>query len=266
MSHVTFAWCVDLTSSQRAFSQFYHHTTLCGLQLSRKVWASASVTFRSSWSNSYLFYTLTWTANRTLNFKINTPDNVTIGAWFALSDPYYRSLPSIPTDPAEHVIPALKHSPATLFLHGNAATRAFGTGIEHIKSFSFRLGANVLIIDYRGFGDSSGTPSEDGLVTDAKAAFDWLISHGKKAEDILIIGHSLGTGVSGQLGAHFAEEGIVCKGIVFLAVSNPGGNYYQRSSHVCTSHSPALHEYWKTTPCLVPSHSSFLAFVVRSLP
>jgi alpha/beta superfamily hydrolase len=78
----------------------------------------------------------------------------------------------------------------------------------------------VLVIDYRGFGDSSGTPSEDGLVTDAKAAFDWLISNGKKAEDILIMGHSLGTGVSGQLGAQFNKEGIVCKGIVFLSVSN----------------------------------------------
>ena len=211
----------DLTFLQRTFSQFYHHTTLCGLQLSRKVRASTSVIFRS-WSNS--FHTLT--ANRTLNFKINTPDNVTIGAWFALSDPYYRSLPSIPTDPAEHVIPALKHSPAILFLHGNAATRAFGSRIQHIKSFSSRLGANVLIIDYRGFGDSSGTPSEDGLVTDAKAAFNWLISHGKKAEDILIIGHSLGTGVSGQLGAHFGKEGIVCKGIVLLAVSNVPGIHF----------------------------------------
>jgi abhydrolase domain-containing protein 12 len=151
---------------------------------------------------------------------INTPDNETIGAWFTFSDPYYHSLPSIPTDPAEHLIPALKHSPAILYLHGNAATRAFGSQIQHIKSFSSRLGANVLLIDYRGFGDSSGTPSEAGLVTDAKAAFDWLISHGKKAEDILIIGHSLGTGVAGQLGARFGKEGIECKGIVFLSVSN----------------------------------------------
>lgn len=164
-----------------------------------------------------LIYSL---ANRTLNFKIITPDNATIGAWFAFSDPYYRSLHSIPTNPAEHVIPALKHSPAILFLHGNAATRAFSSRIQLIKSFSSRLGANVLIIDYRGFGDSSGTPSETGLVTDAKAAFDWLILNGKRAEDILIMGHSLGTGVSGQLGAQFNKEGIVCKGIVFLAVSN----------------------------------------------
>jgi abhydrolase domain-containing protein 12 len=159
---------------------------------------------------------------------INTPDNETIGAWFALSDPYYRSLPMIPTDPAEHVIPALQHSPAVLFLHGNAATRAFSSRIQSIKAFSSRLGANVLIIDYRGYGDSSGTPSEAGLVTDAKAAFDWLVSHGKKAEDILIVGHSLGTGVSGQLAVRFRKEDIECKGFILLSVSSgPVEHCYQ---------------------------------------
>ena len=150
---------------------------------------------------------------------LKTPDNETIGAWFAFSDPYYLSLPSIPTKPAEHVTPALKHSPVILFLHGNAATRAFSSRVHQIKAFSSRLGANVLIIDYRGFGDSSGTPSEAGLVTDARTAFDWLLSHGTKAEDILIVGHSLGTGVSGQLGAQVAKEGINCRGIVLLSVT-----------------------------------------------
>lgn len=151
---------------------------------------------------------------------MKTPDNETIGAWFVFSNTYYRSLPSIPTDPAEHVVPALKHSPSILFLHGNAATRAFSSRVQQIKAFSSRLGANVLIIDYRGFGDSSGTPSEAGLVTDAKTAFNWLVSHGEKVEDILIVGHSLGTGVSGQLGAQLCEEGIEFNGIVLLSVSN----------------------------------------------
>jgi len=76
----------------------------------------------------------------------------------------------------------------------------------------------VLAIDYRGFADSTGTPSEPGLVIDARAAFDWLIAQGKNAEDILIIGHSLGTGVSGQLAVTLANEGIECKGMVLLSV------------------------------------------------
>jgi len=161
----------------------------------------------------------TFLANRTLNLKIRTPDNETIGAWFILSNPYYQSLPSIPSNVANHVENALKERPAILFLHGNAATRAFSARIQHYQAFSTRLGANVLAIDYRGFADSSGKPSEAGLVIDAKAAFNWLVAHGKKPEDILVIGHSLGTGVSGQLGATFSAEGVKCKGIVLLSVS-----------------------------------------------
>lgn len=129
----------------------------------------------------------------------------------------------------EHVVPSLNAHPVVLFLHGNAATRAFSARIQHYQAFSTRLGANVLAIDYRGFADSSGKPSEAGLVTDAKAAFDWLISQGKKAEDILIVGHSLGTGVSGQLGAKLTKEGVRCKGIVLLSVGTVGCSLVQLS-------------------------------------
>jgi len=128
-------------------------------------------------------------------------------------------LPTIPTDVVAHVIPALKAHPVILFLHGNAATRAFSARIQHYQGFSSRLGTNVLTIDYRGFADSTGRPSEVGLLRDARSAFDWLVAHGKRAEDILIVGHSLGTGVSGLLGAELSSEGINCRGIVLLSVS-----------------------------------------------
>ncbi|KAF9485881.1 alpha/beta-hydrolase [Pholiota conissans] len=155
--------------------------------------------------------------NRTLNLRITTPDNETLGAWFILSNTYYSSLQSIPGDISNHIIPALKEHPVVLFFHGNAATRAFSARVQHYQAFSTRLGANVLAVDYRGFADSTGKPSEAGLTRDARAAFDWLVAHGKKAEDILVVGHSLGTGVSGQLGAELAAEGVKCKGIVLLS-------------------------------------------------
>jgi len=159
-------------------------------------------------------------ANRTLNFKLCTPDNETLGAWFILAEPYYKSLAdNIPIQVAEHVEPALKARPVILFFHGNAATRAFGVRIQHYQIFSTKLGANVLAIDYRGFADSTGKPSESGLVLDARTAFDWLVSHGKEPQDILIVGNSLGTGVAGQLGAQLAAEGINPRGIVLLSVS-----------------------------------------------
>lgn len=156
---------------------------------------------------------------QTLDFKIHTPDNETIGAWFILAGPYYDSLPSAPESVDTHIKPALTKYPTVLFLHGNSATRAFHARILHYKAFSLRLGANVLAIDYRGFADSTGTPSEPGLVCDARAAWDWLVAEGAKEEDILVVGHSLGTGVASQLGAQLSREGIKCRGVVLLSVS-----------------------------------------------
>ncbi|KAF5315446.1 hypothetical protein D9619_007009 [Psilocybe cf. subviscida] len=154
--------------------------------------------------------------NRTYDFKLQS-DNETLGAWFVFSDTYYLSLPSIPTAPADHIRPALSAHPTVLFLHGNGATRAFAARVQHYQAFTGRLRANVLAVDYRGFADSSGTPSETGLVADARAAFEWLAEHGARAEDVLVVGHSLGTGVAGQLGRVLAKDGVVPRGIALLA-------------------------------------------------
>jgi abhydrolase domain-containing protein 12 len=150
---------------------------------------------------------------------IQTSDKETIGAWFVLNEGYYQSLPTIPEDVSQHVLPALKSRPTVLFLHGNAATRAFKVRVAQYEAITARMNANVLAIDYRGYGDSTGSPSEPGLVKDARAAFDWLLNNGVKSEDIVIIGHSLGTGVGSQLGAQLGNAGIEPRGIVLMSVS-----------------------------------------------
>ncbi|KAJ7465304.1 Alpha/Beta hydrolase protein [Mycena latifolia] len=155
--------------------------------------------------------------NKTINLRIDTVDNETLGAWFVLSDPFYHSLPTIPSKPADHIPAALKTHPTILFFHGNAATRAFSARIQHYTAFSSRLSANVLAIDYRGYGDSTGTPTEAGLARDARAAWNWLIKNGAAADQILIVGHSLGTGVSALLSAELSDEGISPKGVVLLS-------------------------------------------------
>lgn len=157
-------------------------------------------------------------ANKTLNFKLNTSDNETLGAWFILSDTYYHSLPTVPSSLESHIPITVGRHPTIIFFHGNAATRAFHARILHYGAFSSRLRANVLAIDYRGFADSTGQPSEAGLVRDGRAAWDWLIAQGAKEEDILIMGHSLGTGVASQLGAELSQENVKCRGVVLLSV------------------------------------------------
>ncbi|KAG7088624.1 hypothetical protein E1B28_012597 [Marasmius oreades] len=155
--------------------------------------------------------------NKTHNFKIHTSDNETLGSWFILAESIYQSLPTPYTLPQPHIANAIQSRPTILFFHGNAATRAFHARVQHYSSLTARLDVNMLAIDYRGFAESSGTPTEEGLIRDARAAWEWLLSQGAKGEDIIIMGHSLGTGVSARLAAQLSDEGLKYRAVVLMS-------------------------------------------------
>ncbi len=98
--------------------------------------------------------------------------------------------------------------PTVLFFHGNGANRAIRYRVSLYRQLSGRLGANVLAIDYRGFGNSDGTPTEVGLAKDANAGWDWLITYGATPSSILIMGHSLGTSVATMLASDLSGRGM----------------------------------------------------------
>ncbi|KAF8900673.1 Alpha/Beta hydrolase protein [Gymnopilus junonius] len=161
---------------------------------------------------------------KTVNLQMQSSDNLTLGAWFLFSDPFYRSLPYPPpsnTDfsfpQRQHIPTALQTHPTILFLHGNTGTRAHHLRTALYTAFTSRLAANVLAIDYRGFGDSEGHPTVQGVGKDAKAGWDYLISQGAKPEDVLIVGHSLGTAIAGLLAAELGREGIHPRGTVLMS-------------------------------------------------
>jgi abhydrolase domain-containing protein 12 len=156
------------------------------------------------------------TAHKTLNLQLNASDGVALGAWFVLSDTYYLAQAPAPGTLTAHLGAALRAHPTVLFLHGNAASRAVPYRVQHAKAWS-RMGANVLALDYRGFGDSAGTPSEPGLARDAQAAWAWLRAHGAEAERVAVVGHSLGTAVATQLVHEVEREGERPRGLVLLA-------------------------------------------------
>ncbi len=91
----------------------------------------------------------------------------------------------------------LTASPVILFLHGNAGN------ITHRADRVSGLvgqGLGVLIIDYRGYGQSEGEPDEEGLYADARAAHDHLVVvEGVSPSRIVILGRSLGGAVAVNL-------------------------------------------------------------------
>jgi len=90
-------------------------------------------------------------------------------------------------------------APVLLFLHGNAGNIAGRLG--SIQTFH-DLGLNVFIIDYHGYGNSTGKPTEKGTDLDADAAWEYLTGElGIAPERIIVFGRSLGGGVAVSLAA-----------------------------------------------------------------
>lgn len=67
---------------------------------------------------------------------------------------------------------------------------------------------HLIAIDYRGFGSSSGSPTEAGLIADGIAAVDYVLNTLEiPPSRIAILGQSLGTAVSAAVALHFASPG-----------------------------------------------------------
>ncbi len=94
-----------------------------------------------------------------------------------------------------------------LFFHGNAGN--ISHRLDSIRLFA-DLGLDVFIIDYRGYGRSSGRPSEQGTYRDARAAWDWLTEpQGVMPRRIVIFGRSLGAAVAVDLAARERAAGLI---------------------------------------------------------
>lgn len=94
-----------------------------------------------------------------------------------------------------------------LFLHGNAGS--IDCCIKHLKLYH-DLGFAVLLIDYRGYGASTGQPTEAGLYEDAAAAWNYLLAErGVSPNQIVVVGQSLGGAVATWLVVQHKPAGLI---------------------------------------------------------
>ena len=104
-------------------------------------------------------------------------------------------------------VPATNRRGVVLFFHGNAGNishRLDSIGIFH------QLGLDTLIIDYRGYGQSTGKPTEQGTYLDAEAAWSYLVDErGIPADEIIIFGRSLGGAIGAWLGAQHTPAAVI---------------------------------------------------------
>ncbi len=88
--------------------------------------------------------------------------------------------------------PASPDAPVLLYLHGNAGH--LGDRADKVRPYLDR-GYGVLLVTYRYNAGAGGKPSEEGLTTDARTAFEALKSRGVDPSRIVLYGESLGTGL-----------------------------------------------------------------------
>lgn len=110
-----------------------------------------------------------------------------------------------------------------LFFHGNAGN--ITTRLETIRTLH-RLGLNTFIIDYRGYGASSGRPTEKGLYRDAESAWRYLIGErGVPPAEIVLYGRSLGAAVAIWLAERVPEGALIAES-GFTSVPEIGAYHY----------------------------------------
>jgi uncharacterized protein len=122
-----------------------------------------------------------------------TPENVgVVGA----------TVEALKTSDGEKIIvwyaPAAEGKPTILYFHGNAGEigdRPLRFNYYHSRGFG------VTYVSYRGYGGSTGSPTEAGLITDATTAYDWLFAKGIAPQTIVLLGESLGSGIAVQIAA-----------------------------------------------------------------
>jgi len=104
-------------------------------------------------------------------------------------------------------VPAAGARGVVLFFHGNAGN--ISHRLDSIAIFN-QLGLDTLIIDYRGYGESSGKTSEQGTYLDAQAAWDYLVDErGVSADRIIIFGRSLGGAIGAWLGSQHIPAAVI---------------------------------------------------------
>ncbi|XP_067005113.1 protein ABHD13 [Anabrus simplex] len=87
------------------------------------------------------------------------------------------------------------NAPTIIFLHGNAGN--MGHRLQNTLGLYQNLQCNILMLEYRGYGLSQGSPSEEGLCMDARAALDYLASRQDvNHKEIILFGRSLGGAVA----------------------------------------------------------------------
>jgi len=109
-----------------------------------------------------------------------------------------------------------------VIFHGNAGH--LSNRIYKLNEL-YKLDINILLISWRGFSGNKGSPTENNLYKDAKAAIKWLNEEGVSNNQIILYGESLGSGVAVEVGKENNFNSIILES-PFTSIENSAKIYY----------------------------------------
>ena len=133
---------------------------------------------------------------------LRTADGLELGAWY---------LPGRAPD-----------APVVLVANGNGGHRGYRAPLAQRLG---EAGLGVLLFDYRGYGGNPGSPSEEGLALDVRAARAFLMDAGVSPDQLFYFGESLGAGVVTELATEHPPAGLVLRS-PFVDLAAVGSVHY----------------------------------------
>lgn len=122
------------------------------------------------------------------NVHLETPDGETLHGWFVPAGNPDRNA-------------------AVLIFHGNAGN--ISHRLDTLRIWH-ALGYDSFIFDYRGYGESSGSPDEEGTYTDAQTAWDYLVGEkGIPPDRLVLFGRSMGGAIAAQLATRIEPAALI---------------------------------------------------------
>ena len=137
---------------------------------------------------------------------VKSHDGLDLHGWLALAG-------TSPGSVSINAIPLLEAGrPVVLYFPGNAGNRS----MRFVQLAALgSLNAHVLIVDYRGYAENSGNPSEANFARDARSVWNHLTGElGVRPDRVVIYGESLGGGVATRLASELCQEGTEPGGLI----------------------------------------------------
>ncbi|KAG9481116.1 protein ABHD12B [Eleutherodactylus coqui] len=163
--------------------------------------------------------------NHTVNFYLTSEEGITVGIWHTV--PASRGEEAKGKDQRWFESALSDDNPVIIYLHGNGGTRAVDHRVQLMKVLS-SAGFHVLSLDYRGYADSTGHPSEEGLTTDSVFLYEWVKAR-SRGNPVCLWGHSLGTGIATNAARKLQEKGNPADAVIlespYTNIKEAGANH-----------------------------------------